>query len=682
MTASNPAPFSLRSHLAPTPKNPPRWASSVQLRAGESFKVANPKATRAMVALMDMNALHGGAASHYGGPAALAELMSAAHGLMFQMAQKNRVEWHEAFHFVNDAGHTENGLYALKANYGFADLSLESLKKFRSIESFLTGHGEAHLFPQGVLVSNGPLGSGLPQAQGLAVADALTGRKRVTVCALSDGGAMEGEAKESFAAIPGLSSKGRMAPFVMIISDNRTKLTGRMDDSFSMEPTFQSLEKLGWHVMKIDDGHNLQACVSTIEEAFQQVLQDPTVPVAIHARTIKGKGSKKAESSASGAHGFPLKKADELPEFLAEIFEGQSVPEEFSTWAQELMLTEKNKAEVAAAKPATAKAPTEKIQVGVSAAMIDARKRGLPVISISADLQGSTGVADFHKAFPEAALDLGVAEANMVSTGTGLSIAGYIPVVDTFAQFGVTKGALPLTMANLSLGPVLGVFSHTGFQDAADGASHQALSYFAQVGTIPHTEVYSLSCSSEAHALMSQAMNQFADDRKAGRVPPSRIFFLGRENFPKSYMPDSYSYRLGESQVVFDNSADFKSRSVVIAAAGSLVGEALKAAEALKAQSIGVVVIHNSAVNHPDLKTISAALQKTDGRLLTVEEHRLTGGMGAMLTHALALAGEKFKVKSLGVGDHFGQSAYNAIDLYKKEGLDSKGIAAAAQALF
>ncbi len=499
---------------------------------------------------------------------------------------------------------------------------------------------------------------------------------------------MEGEAKEAFAAIPGLASKGRMAPFVMIISDNRTKLTGRIDDSFSMEPSFQSLEKLGWHVMRIDDGHNLQACVSTLEEALQQVLQDPTVPVAIHARTIKGKGSKKAENSASGAHGFPLKKADELPEFLAEIYEGQTVPEEFSAWAQELMRFEKSAAEAAAAKPAAAKTPTEKIQVGISAALIEARKNGLPVISISADLQGSTGVADFHKAFPEAALDLGVAEANMVSTGAGLSICGYIPVVDTFAQFGVTKGALPLTMANLSLGPVIGVFSHTGFQDAADGASHQALSYFAQVGTIPHTEVYSLSCSSEAQALMSQALTQFADDRKAGRVPPSRIFFLGRENFPKSYVADSYTYRLGEAQVVFDNTEsmgntnDAKSRSVVIAVAGSLVGEALKAAESLKTQGIGAIVIHNSAVNHPDLKTLSSALRKAGGRLVTVEEHRLTGGMGAMLTHVLALAGEVFTVKSLGVGNHFGQSAYNAIDLYKKEGLDVRGIASAAQSLF
>ncbi len=680
MMQTTPAPLPIRPRLAPAPKNPPRYSAQIQLQTGEALKVADPRATRAMVALMDMNAAHGGAASHYGGPAAFAELMSAAHGLMFHEAGRNRVEWHEAFHFVNDAGHCENGLYALKANYGFADLSLDSLKKFRSIESALTGHGEAHLFPQGVLVSNGPLGSGLPQAQGLAIADALAGRKRITICALSDGGAMEGEAKESFAAIPGLAKRGKVAPFVLVISDNRTKLSGRIDqDSFQMEPTFQSLERLGWKVIRVEDGHQLQACASTLEEAFRQVSLDPTMPIAIHARTLKGKGSRKAEASATGAHGFPLKKAEELPAFLAEIYDGQPVPAEFTAWAEELIAAERKKAEASTAKPAAAKAPTEKIQVGVAGALIAARRSGVPVVSVSADLQGSTGVADFHKEFPEAAIDVGVAEANMISTATGLSLAGYVPIVDTFAQFGVTKGALPLTMSSLSQGPVIGVFSHTGFQDAADGASHQALSFFAQVSSIPHVETYSLSCSAEAEALLSQALTGFVEARREGRAPPSRIFFLGRENFPRTYL-DGAAFELGRSPVVLDTSARHGT-SVAIAASGSLVGEAIKAAGTLAAEGVGAIVIHNSAVNRPDLATFKDALARSGGRLVTVEEHRLVGGMGAMLSHALLMAGEAFRVKSLGVGDHFGQSAYAALDLYEKHGLDATAIAAAARAL-
>ena len=140
--------------------------------------LADPRATRALVALMDVHAVNGGAACHWGGPAAFAEIIAAIHGIMFAAPGR---PWHEAFNFVNDAGHAENGIYALRANYGFDGMTFEILKGFRSIQSKLTGHGESHLNPEGVLLSNGPLGSALPQAQGLALADKVAGRDRVTI---------------------------------------------------------------------------------------------------------------------------------------------------------------------------------------------------------------------------------------------------------------------------------------------------------------------------------------------------------------------------------------------------------------------------------------------------------------------------------------------------------------------
>src|SRR5690606_12249844 len=136
--------------------------------------------------------------------------------------------------------------YALRTVLGYGDLTLETLKGFRSMNSKLTGHGESHLYPEGVLLSNGPLGSAFPQAQGLAVADKLTGNDRVTICSVSDGAGMEGEAKEAFSAVPGLAQKGKLNPFVMLLSDNNTKLGGRIDkDSFSMQGTFEALASQG-----------------------------------------------------------------------------------------------------------------------------------------------------------------------------------------------------------------------------------------------------------------------------------------------------------------------------------------------------------------------------------------------------------------------------------------------------
>ncbi|RME15729.1 MAG: transketolase [Bdellovibrio sp.] len=640
---------------------------------GEELYLADPSATRAMVALMDMEAALGGAASHFGGPAAFAELMSASFALMFHQARKEGKGWDELFHFVNDAGHCENGLYALKANYKMAGLSLESLRSFRSLGSPLTGHGEVHMFPQGVLVSNGPLGSALPQAQGLCMADALVGRRRLTLTAISDGACMEGEAKEALAAIAGFASKGRMAPFVLVISDNNTKLSGRIDqDSYSMAPTFKSLSALGWDVIELEKAHDLKACVEALDKAFRRAWSDPEKPVAVHAHTIKGYGVKELEEAPNGGHGFPLKSTEALPHFLKEIYGTRDVPEAFQEWCEELIQKERNQKK----KKNSSNGKVEKVQVGISKAMIQMREKGYPVVSVSADLQGSTGVNPFHKKYPQFSIDVGVAEANMISTAAGLSQSGFIPVVDTFAQFGVTKGALPLMMSLLSEAPVIAVFSHIGFQDAADGASHQALSYLAMTSSLPFTQVYVLSSSVEAESLLSQAIEAFAESRRKGEMPSSYIFFLGRETFPPVAAPD-ISYRLGRAQVIRKES----NNDVVLAASGALLFQALKAAESLEKEGIKASVLSPSIINHPDVETFRPFLEEAQGRLVCIEDHQRLGGLGSLLLQALVERGVSVKAKVLGVPLCFGQSAYKAIDLYKKYGLDESGIVQAAKEL-
>ncbi|MNJ92826.1 Transketolase [compost metagenome] len=667
-------PIQIKTKLAGNPTQEPQFKVQIKTQDGRQIPAVDPRSTRALVSLMDMNAVLGGAASHYGGPAALAELMSALHAHVFDVAAKEKKQWFDLFHLVNDAGHCENGLYALKANYKMAGLDLNSLKKFRSIESGLTGHGEVHCFPEGVFISNGPLGSAFPQTQGLALGEAMSGRNRVTVTTISDGACMEGEAKEAFAAIPGLAQIGKMAPYVLIISDNNTKLSGRIDvESFSMTPTFNSLKDLGWEVITLAEGNDLQKCYDTVVTAIEKAKANPKKPVVVHAKTVKGIGTKKTAESASGGHGFPLKSPSELPAFLTEIYGGETFPAIYNDWISEL-----NKWE-ADIKASGVKDSGEKIQVGVSSAMIRARKAGLPVLSVTSDLPGSTGVAGFRKEFPQDSIDVGIAESNMVSAAAGLSKLGYIPVVDTFAQFGVTKGALPLTMGALSEAPVIAVFSHTGFQDAADGASHQALSYMAMVSSIPHVDVYSLSCSEEADALVFAAIENFAKDTKAGKVPHSSVFFLGRENFPKTYVSGA-KYDLKKAQILADTTSG-KSKSVTLVTTGSLVPQALEAAKTLEAQGVGSVIVNCANVNHVDVETLKAALAKTQGHMVTVEDHQLIGGFGQMVSHALLQAGVTFKVKSLGVKGEFGQSSYTALELYKKHGIDSSAVVKAATSL-
>jgi transketolase len=656
--------------LAETPKGAPLYSTPVKNAAGEEVFVGDPKATRALLALMNSEAVLGGAACHWGGPSAFAEVMSSVHSIMFANSDKH---WYDSYNFVNDAGHAENGIYALRANLGFDGMSIEDLKDFRSMTSKLTGHGEAHLNPEGVLLSNGPLGSSVAQAQGLALADKLSENDRATLLVLSDGAAMEGEAREGLASIPGMASKGNLNPFVLILSDNNTKLSGRIDDdAFSMVPSFDALEAQGWNVIKVEQGNDLQLVYTNLEDAIAKAKANPAKPVCLWLKTVKGIGVEKTAQSASGGHGFPGDAVAGIKAFVGEIYTDSEIPTEISTWMDSV----EAKAAAKANKP-KGEAPavvSEKVQMGLSRAAIKLAKENVPVISVSSDLPGSTGIAGFRKEFPEKSFDVGVAESNMVSVAAGLSKHGYIPVVDTFAQFGVTKGALPITMASLSQSPVIALFSHTGFQDAADGASHQALGYFSSLAYIPDVVTIACSCSADAEAYLYEGAKRIEAAKAKGEAGESVVIFLGRENFP-AYHVEGQSYEWGKAQVLREGTDG------VIVAAGYMASEALKAADELATQGKSVSVVVNAFVNQPDVATISAQLAKNGGKLVTLEDHQLIGGMGQQLIGALANEGVDFKVKSLAVKGEFGQSAYSALELYSKHGIDSKACVDAINAL-
>jgi transketolase len=289
-------------------------------------------------------------------------------------------------------------------------------------------------------------------------------------------------------------------------------------------------------------------------------------------------------------------------------------------------------------------------------------------------VQGSTGISAFQKALPDRFIEVGIAEANMINVGVGLSKVGLVPIVDTFGQFGVTKGNLPLTMAALTQGPIIAMFSHVGFQDAADGASHQATTYLAAVSAIPHTVVIVPSCPNEAEEFMYQAIKRFEADRAGGKDGESYIFFVGRENYPLNWV-DNPVYEWGKAQVLQEGG------DVVLVGSGVLLNRAIEAGEQLAAAGVKATVINNPFINRVDVDTIGGAVQAAGGRLVTIEDHQVIGGMGGQLSHALSDAGIAHRIKTLGIAGEFGQSAYKADHLYEKNGLSVEGVVAAAQGL-
>ena len=649
-----------------------------------SVSLVDPTSLRALVLLMDMSAALGGAASHFGGPSAFAELVSVVYGFVREESLAKGCAWQELFEIVNDAGHCENVHYAIRSCYQMGISSFEELLKFRSLGSPLTGHGEAHMFPQGVRISNGPLGSAFVQSQGLALGAALAGDfETTTICFVSDGALMEGEAREALASSPGMASKKRLAPYVLILSDNNTKLSGRIDeDSFSMQPSFQSLVSLGWEVIRLDEAHNLQTCWATVTKAIQVARENPLKPVCVWAKTIKGYGLKKAEQSASGGHGFYIKDIDELRMALVELYGswdkvpsiiqhlyGQLPERELSVKA----IKQKRK-ELWSFPPRLAlDSNWVKMQEGVSQALVELREAGYPVVSVSSDLPGSTGVADFRKKFPDWSVDLGVAEANMVSVASGMALRGWIPVVDTFAQFATTKGALPLLMTSLSQSGVIGIFSHIGFQDAADGASHQSLNYLAFTMGIPGVEVFSVSCAREAYWLLKKIVTEFHDVQKSTGCGRSYLVFLGRENFPRSYLAEQKyeALSLRSSEVIYES---VQPPQVMLIAFGTMLPRALEAAWKIESEGGGVVVIHPTYLNQPDDLFFASWLEQVAYRVIFVEDHQKIHGFGEHWLAHWVQAGLPIKSRIVGVSKKFGCSAYESWQLHEYYGNDAQAL--------
>jgi transketolase len=442
-----------------------------------------------------------------------------------------------------------------------------------------------------------------------------------------------------------------------------------------MQPSFQAMSALGWNVVFVQNGHDLQAVYQAVEKGIEQARANPNVPVCLWIKTIKGYGVKATEENAAGGHGFPLANGEKIVEFVNEIFGGETPAD----WAKRLRVDWEQKEAAKKAKAATAPAAApsvkkDKVQGGLAKGAIRAAQEGLPVFSISSDVQGSTGISTFQKSFPDRFIEVGIAEANMISTGAGFAKAGFIPIVDTFGQFGVTKGNLPLTMAALSQAPVIAMFSHIGFQDAADGASHQATTYLAATSAIPHTCVIAPSCPDEAEALMYEAIKRYAADRAAGKDGETYIFFVGRENYPM-YWVEGAKYPWGKAQILQHGT------DVVLIACGVLVNKAIEAGRKLEEQGIKATVINNPFINQVDVETIGAAVKAASGRVVTIEDHQVIGGMGAQISHALSTAGVAHRMKSLGIQGEFGQSAYVAEELYQHHGLTAGKMIEAAQAL-
>ena len=290
------------------------------------------------------------------------------------------------------------------------------------------------------------------------------------------------------------------------------------------------------------------------------------------------------------------------------------------------------------------------------AALVELGKEHEDVVVLDADLAAATQTAMFKKEFPERHIDCGIAECKMVGIGAGLATTGKVPFVSTFAMFAAgrayeqVRNSVAYPQINVKIGA-----THGGISVGEDGASHQCNEDFALMRAIPGMVVICPSDDVEAKAAVKAAYEHKG---------PVYLRF-GRLAAPVINDNPDYKFELGKGIVLREG------KDLTIIANGLCVAASLEAAQKLAADGIEAKVINIHTIKPLDEDLIVAAAKET-GKVVTVEEHSVIGGLGSAVCDCLS---EKAPtpVKKIGIQDVFGESG-PAVALLEKYQLDAEGI--------
>lgn len=281
------------------------------------------------------------------------------------------------------------------------------------------------------------------------------------------------------------------------------------------------------------------------------------------------------------------------------------------------------------------------------------------VVAACADLTDSTQISLFREAFPSRFIEIGVAEQNLVTVGSGLAAMGKIPFVSSYAAFSPGRNWEQIrTTICLNEQPVKVVGAHAGLSVGPDGATHQMLEDIAIMRALPNMVVLAPGDAIEAEK-MTLAM---AKDSRPNYIR------LAREATPVFTKADA-PFEIGKAYVLREG------KDVSIIATGLMTYNALVAAEKLLKDGIDAEVVHVPTIKPLDDKTIVASVKKT-GAVVTAEEAQITGGLGGAVAELLAEE-HPAPIQRVGVKDRFGESGKPA-ELFEKFGLTPKHIAMAA----
>ena len=548
-------------------------------------------------------------------------------------------------HLIFSKGHASPLLYALYRAAGA--ITDEELMSYRRLGSRLEGHPTPRL--PWVDVATGSLGLGLPVGVGIALAGKALDRLPYRVWVLAgDSELAEGSMWEAFAR----AAHAGLDNLVAIVDVNRLGQSGETMLGWDTATYAARARAFGWRAIEID-GHDVNA----IDRAYAQALEPDGRPVAIFARTIKGRGVAAIENR-NGFHGKPL--AD--PEAAIAELDGPRAllipPQRPITAAPRVPLPRRAPVRLPSWSPgelvATRRAYGEALR-----AIGAAEPR---VVAMDGEVGNSTYSELFRDAFPERYFEMFVAEQQMVAAAIGLQARGRIPFASTFAAFW-TRAHDFIRMAAISRAHIRLVGSHTGVTVGEDGPSQMALEDIAMFRAIHDSTVLVTSDGNQTAALVEAMLDQPGVVYLRTLRMPTPVIYPPGDRFP-----------IGGSRTLRSSPHDH----VTLLAAGITVHEAVAAADTLAATGIRARVIDLYSVKPLDTSTVIQAAHET-GNLIVAEDHWAQGGVGDAVLETLADADRDARVRRLAV--HTMPTSGRPEELLRWAGIDRNRITTAAREL-
>lgn len=589
---------------------------------------------------LSMDAVQQANSGHPGAPMGMAEIAVALWTRHLQHNPTNPL-WPNRDRFVLSNGHGSMLIYSLLHLSGY-DLSIEEIKRFRQLHSKTPGHPE-NFVTAGVETTTGPLGQGLSNAVGFALAEQLLAKEfnrpehaivdHNTYVFVGDGCLMEGISHEACS----LAGTLKLNKLIVLYDDNGISIDGEVEPWFS-DDTTKRFESYGWQVIPAVDGHDVEAVSAAIEQAKAWASEEGRGPTLIACRTVIGKGAPTMAGTAK-VHGAPLG-ADEIqatrqaigwdaepfviPEAIQQAWDQRDAGAALeSAWNEKFAAYAKAHPELAAEFERRMKGElpadfAERFQAFLektitkgetvatrkaSQFVIQALQAMLPeLIGGSADLTGSnfTDWAGAVAVRPGAEspagrhINYGVREFGMAGIMNGLALyGGYLPFGGTFLTFSdYSRNAI--RMAALMKQRVVHIFTHDSIGLGEDGPTHQSIEHASSLRLIPNLDVWRPCDTVETAVAWRTAVERpVTVGNHVAEGGPSALL-LSRQNL--AFMPR-------DEQAVADIAkggyvlSDVDAAQAVIIATGSEVGLAMEAQAQLAKDGIAVRVVSMPSTN-------------------------------------------------------------------------------------